>query len=63
MSQLLDSFSSWRINIQKNDFPEAYSKYCRSISIPIFPGMTENQIEKVISSIKKIGENNYRNNQ
>lgn len=43
-------------SFQEEDFPETWKKYNESISIPIFPGMTEKQINKVINSIKKIGE-------
>jgi len=43
-------------SFKENDFPETLKKYNQSISIPIFPGMTKKQVERVISSIKKIGE-------
>ena len=43
-------------SFKEDDFPETWKKYNQSISIPIFPGMSDKQVKKVISSIKKIGE-------
>jgi len=42
-------------DLKKDDFPESYRKYKQSISIPLFPGMTEDQVSRVISTIKEIG--------
>ena len=49
-------------SFKETDFPETLQKYRESISIPIFPGMTGFQVDKVISSINKIGEKYYRYN-
>lgn len=43
-------------SFKENDFPETWEKYNCSISIPIFPGMSETQVNRVISAIKNIGE-------
>ncbi len=42
-------------SLKDDDFPESYKKYSRSISIPIFPGMTENQVLRVVDSVKIVG--------
>ncbi|MDA3812449.1 MAG: DegT/DnrJ/EryC1/StrS family aminotransferase [Spirochaetaceae bacterium] len=47
-------------SLEKEDFPEAYKKYQQSISIPIFPGMTENQVSTVVSAIGRIGKKYQR---
>jgi dTDP-4-amino-4,6-dideoxygalactose transaminase len=36
------------------DFPNAESYYNRSISVPLFPGMTKKQQDNVVMAIKKI---------
>lgn len=43
-------------SFKESDYPETWKKYNSSISIPIFPGMSEAQINKVISSVKTLGE-------
>lgn len=43
-------------SLKESDFPETWEKYNCSISIPIFPGMSETQVNRVISAIKNIGE-------
>ena len=42
-------------SLKEDDFPESFNKYKQSISIPLFPGMTEEQINKVIEKVLKIG--------
>lgn len=49
-------------SFKENDFPESYKKYTESISLPLFPGMTEKQINIVVSTVLKIGRNHYREN-
>lgn len=43
-------------SFKDSDFPETLKKYKSSVSIPIFPGMTEVQMMRVVSSIQSIGE-------
>ena len=48
--------------LENDDFPESFKKYNQSISIPIFPGMTREQINRVIISVKEIGKRFARKN-
>lgn len=41
------------------NFPNAERQYSRTISIPLFPDMTEEQVELVIETVKKIGKENH----
>ncbi|MDQ2715204.1 MAG: DegT/DnrJ/EryC1/StrS family aminotransferase [Chloroflexota bacterium] len=45
-------------HVQPEDFPHALYAYEREVSLPIYPGMTEDDIEDVISVVKTIVENN-----
>jgi dTDP-4-amino-4,6-dideoxygalactose transaminase len=40
---------------RKDDFPQAYSNYSRSISLPIYPDLQPHQVRHIVESIKKIG--------
>ena len=42
------------------DFPNAEDAFERCISLPIFPGMTDRQVERVISGVTRIVEQNRR---
>jgi dTDP-4-amino-4,6-dideoxygalactose transaminase len=39
---------------REDDFPETMKSYCREISLPIWPGMSETQIERVISVVQSV---------
>ena len=41
------------LGFNKNRFPESEKYYKEAISIPIFPGLRENEQDKVVSLIKK----------
>jgi dTDP-4-amino-4,6-dideoxygalactose transaminase len=41
------------------NFPNAQTQYSQTISIPLFPDMTEEQIEYVIQIVKEIGMQNH----
>ena len=41
------------------NFPNAEKQYCSTISIPLFPDMTEEQVKLVIETVKKIGLENH----
>ncbi|MBO6702601.1 MAG: DegT/DnrJ/EryC1/StrS family aminotransferase [Pseudomonadales bacterium] len=40
-----------RYNFQDLDFPNAYDAYQRAISLPLFPGMTNQQINRVVNCL------------
>ncbi|OIO99063.1 MAG: UDP-4-amino-4,6-dideoxy-N-acetyl-beta-L-altrosamine transaminase [Armatimonadetes bacterium CG2_30_59_28] len=39
---------------QPEDFPVAYSQYQRSLSLPIYPALTDNDVDRVIASVVEI---------
>ncbi len=45
--------------IKADDFPVALQAYQRSVSLPIYPGMTDDEVEDVIAAIERIVES-YR---
>ncbi|MDR1802267.1 MAG: DegT/DnrJ/EryC1/StrS aminotransferase family protein [Treponema sp.] len=44
-----------RYSLEDFDFPETLKTFRRTISLPIWPGMTEEQINRVIAVVKTIG--------
>ncbi len=48
-----------KYKLKKRDFPNTKKQYESTISIPLWPDMTEEMIEKVITSIIETGKNNY----
>jgi dTDP-4-amino-4,6-dideoxygalactose transaminase len=49
-----------KYGFKKEDFPVSYNNYIRSISLPIYPGLSEEQTDYIIKSIISIGKNNYK---
>lgn len=43
-----------RYKLKKGDFPQAEDAYNRVISLPVWPGMTQEQIDRVIESVFKL---------
>jgi dTDP-4-amino-4,6-dideoxygalactose transaminase len=43
-----------RYNFKPSDFPNSYRVYQKIVSLPIYPKMTDDDIEKVISAVKNI---------
>jgi perosamine synthetase len=48
------------LNHDLNDFPKANGVFERIISLPIYPRMTEDDVQRVIASVKKIVSNHRR---
>ena len=44
-----------RYALEDDDFPETFKTYTRTISLPIWPGMTESQVNRVITVVKDLG--------
>ena len=42
-------------SLENDDFPETLKSYGRAISLPLWPGMTESQINRVITVVKTLG--------
>ncbi len=51
------SYYQQKYQLQASDLPFTYRRYCGSVSLPIYPGMSDEQIEYVIASIQEIVEN------
>jgi dTDP-4-amino-4,6-dideoxygalactose transaminase len=47
-----------RYELLPEDFPETLKSFKAEISLPIWPGMTESQISKVIECVSSIADNN-----
>jgi len=46
-----------RYSLEDNDFPETLKTFNRTISLPIWPGMTESQVDQVIAAVKSLATN------
>ena len=44
----------------EGDFPHALQCYRETISLPIYPGLGEQQVERVIAAVREIGARFYR---
>jgi len=42
-----------RYRLQPEDFPESYKRFTETVSLPIWPGMSEEQIERVIAAVEE----------
>lgn len=49
-----------RYGFKENDFPESIKRYRSSISIPIYPGLSESNLQRISQAIIKIGKKHYR---
>ncbi|MBN1797236.1 MAG: DegT/DnrJ/EryC1/StrS aminotransferase family protein [Spirochaetales bacterium] len=49
-----------RYGFKAEDFPIAMRNYLSSISIPIYPGLSEVNVKRVIATIKKIGYSHHK---
>jgi len=43
-----------RYSLEDNDFPETLKTYNQTISLPIWPGMTESQVDQVLATVKSL---------
>jgi dTDP-4-amino-4,6-dideoxygalactose transaminase len=50
------SYWSKRYSLGPSDFPEAYAKFSRTISLPIWHGMTDSQVERVAEVVLDLAE-------
>lgn len=50
----IQPFYKNKYNFEKEDYPIAYEEYMKEVSLPLFPGMTENDINDVYLSVEKI---------
>ncbi len=47
-------------NLKSEDFPVALSVYKTAFSLPIYPGLSEEQCQRIVEVIRTIGTNHYR---
>jgi dTDP-4-amino-4,6-dideoxygalactose transaminase len=54
----LHTMTYWakRYSLEPNDFPEALAKFSRTISLPIWQGMSDAQVERVIEAVLSTAE-------
>jgi dTDP-4-amino-4,6-dideoxygalactose transaminase len=43
-----------RYNLKAEDLPESFRRFRETVSLPIWPGMTDSQVERVISAVKAL---------
>ena len=49
-----------RYGLKKDDFPESVRKYTGVLSLPIYPGLTAAQVERIIQAVLSLGDSRYR---
>jgi dTDP-4-amino-4,6-dideoxygalactose transaminase len=49
-----------RYGLKRDDFPESVKKFGSSISIPIYPALTEARVERIIQGLTSVGDSRYR---
>jgi dTDP-4-amino-4,6-dideoxygalactose transaminase len=54
----LHSFYAEKFGYRRGDFPNAENAYSRCLSLPIFPDMTDAEVEHVIDSVKALLDEN-----
>ena len=55
-------FTYWKNrypNFTENNFPEAAHRYKTTITIPLWPDMTDEMVQMVINAVKKIGTEHH----
>ena len=45
--------------LKPDDYPRSMAKYLSSVSLPIYPGLEDYQVERIISNVIQIGTGNY----
>ncbi|MBN2536249.1 MAG: DegT/DnrJ/EryC1/StrS aminotransferase family protein [Spirochaetales bacterium] len=59
----LMSYYKKQYDFKDDDFPHALKNYLVSFSIPIYPDLSETQVERIINTIKEIGLKAYKTRQ
>ncbi len=50
-----------KYGFKPEDFPHSLHLYKTAFSLPIYPGLTEEQCSRVVEALRSIGESHYRN--
>ena len=48
------------LGYRPEDFPNALESYRSTISLPIFPSLRDEEVQRVIEAVLKIGDGHYR---
>jgi dTDP-4-amino-4,6-dideoxygalactose transaminase len=56
----LMSYYKLRYGFHENQFPVTQKNYLSSISIPIYPDLTDEQVQRIITTLKKTGARAYK---
>ena len=48
-----------RYELKERDFPAALQCYRETISLPIYPDLEDEQVERVIAAVRELGERFY----
>ena len=56
----LMSYYKKTYGFRPEDFPVSLRVYRSAVSLPIYPALTEEQVERIISVVRRIGEEHYR---
>jgi perosamine synthetase len=56
----LHPYYKWAFDYKPSDFSRATAAFERIISLPIFPGMTDAQVDRVIEAVRSTGRENRR---
>ncbi len=48
-----------RYGYKREDFPVSYRRFLRSISLPLYPNLTEEEVDFISQTVIDIGKNNY----
>lgn len=54
------SYFKKRYGLKREDFPEAAKKYDATISLPFWPDMTDEMVDRVIRAVRDAGNRHYR---
>ena len=49
-----------RLSLEPEMFPEATRRYREVVSLPIWPGMREDQVERTIAAVLEVGDHGYK---
>jgi dTDP-4-amino-4,6-dideoxygalactose transaminase len=48
-----------RYGFTDNQFPNAFRNFTRSFSLPLYPGLTDDEVERVIGTVIRTGRKHY----
>jgi dTDP-4-amino-4,6-dideoxygalactose transaminase len=58
----LMSYYAGKYGLSPSDFPRSLNRYRRVLSLPIYPAMSDEDVERVIDGVTSVGKTHYRAN-